>query len=149
MGEELKVQKEKPAEHLDLLPPSCLCLKCVGATTRCSRGLCSGTFEGRINRSGGSADACSLLLWVSIIHIVSWRAGAGHQPGAVSHHHTQSRACQNGWSHRLSTVEEHWAVIHILLPRQASLNPGPATKCRRLIKEGAVSKPRESHCAMN
>lgn len=85
-----------------------------------------------------------LLLRVSIIHIVSWRAGAERQPGAVSHHHTQSRACQNRWSHRLSTVEEHWAVIHILLPRQASLNPGPAMKRWRLIKEAPCQNHRRA-----
>lgn len=85
-----------------------------------------------------------LLLRVSIIHIVSWRASAERQPGAVSHHHTQSRACQNRWSHRLSTVEEHWAVIHILLPRQASLNPGPAMKSWRLIKDALCQNHRRA-----
>lgn len=85
-----------------------------------------------------------LLLRVSIIHIVSWRASAERQPGAVSHHHTQSRACQNRWSHRLSTVEEHWAVIHILLTRQASLNPGPAMKRWRLINKALCQNHRRA-----
>lgn len=43
------------AEHSGPSPPSCCSprLKCVSPTVRYILGLCSGTFEGRINRSGG------------------------------------------------------------------------------------------------
>lgn len=150
MQEKSKLLKQKSMEHLGPLTPSCFsqCLKCVQAATRCVWGLCSGTFEGRINRSGGL-----------LMHALA--------PSGLHNSHCQlrsrcrapTRSCLSS-SHTVKSLSEQMKppAQHCrgTLSRN-SHSPAPtgltkSRSCHETLEpdQGSpVLKPHESHCAMN
>lgn len=142
--------KSRSMEHLGPLPPSCFsqCLKYVQAAPRYVWGLCGGTFEGRINRSGGL-----------LMHALA--------PSGLHNSHCQlksrcrapTRSCLSS-SHTVKSLSEQMKppAQHCrgTLSRN-SHSPAPTglTKSRSCHETLAsdqgspVSKPHDTHYAMN
>lgn len=142
--------KQSSVEHLGLLPPTCFsrCLKCVRAALRYVWGLRGGTFEGRINRSGGL-----------LMHALAPSGFHNSHCQLKSRCRAPTRSCLSS-SHTVKSLSEQMKppAQHCrgtLSRNSHSLASTGLTKSRSCHETlasdqgGPVSKPQESHYAMN